>query len=71
MRALEVLVGGNSRDSRFVNIHVFSNVPQHHRPQVVHAVFEEISLPLENGVDHFVDGGLPLVDALDEKVSRL
>jgi len=71
LRRVRVLVGDRARDRRRVHPDLLRHFLDHHRLQLVHALVQELALPLHDRVAHLHDGLLALLDVLDQLDRRL
>src|SRR4029434_3086895 len=66
LRGLDVLVGGDPADRRFVHADVLADVPEGEGLEVRQAAVEELALELHQARGHLPERALPLLHALDQ-----
>ena len=66
LRSVRIFTGNRAADGGRMHADFFGDLLDHHRLQLVDALFEEILLPGDDGVADLGDGLLALLDVLDQ-----
>src|SRR5581483_5652167 len=66
LRTVHVLVRGHAADRRFVEADVFGDLLENQRPEILHALFKELLLELDDAADDLDDGFVALLNAAND-----